>query len=55
MITVNKQLLSGTPADVRATVEDLAGDQDRLDGQVAASAVRLTYPFGHISSIFVLL
>jgi hypothetical protein len=27
MITVNKQLLSGTPDDVRATVEDLARDQ----------------------------
>ena len=28
MITVNKQLLSGTPDDVRTTVEDLARDQD---------------------------
>ena len=28
MITVNKQLLSGTPDDVRTTVEDLASDQD---------------------------
>ena len=28
MITVNKQLLSGTSDDVRTTVEDLASDQD---------------------------
>ena len=28
MITVDKQLLSGTPDDVRTTVEDLARDQD---------------------------
>ena len=28
MITVNKQLLSGTPDEVRTTVEDLARDQD---------------------------
>ena len=28
MITVNKQMLSGTPDDVRRTVEDLARDQD---------------------------
>jgi hypothetical protein len=28
MITVNKQLLSGTPDDVRTTVEDLARGQD---------------------------
>lgn len=28
MLTVNKQLLSGTPDDVRTTVEDLAHDQD---------------------------
>src|SRR5919108_5346977 len=31
MITVNKRLLSGTPDDVRATVEDLARDQDHLE------------------------
>ena len=31
MITVNKQLLSGTPDDVRATVEYLARDQDHLE------------------------
>jgi hypothetical protein len=28
MITVNKQLLTGTPGDIRAKVEDLARDQD---------------------------
>ena len=28
MITVHKQLLSGTPDEVRATVEDLAREQD---------------------------
>ena len=28
MITVNKQLLSGTPGDIRAKVEDLARGQD---------------------------
>ena len=28
MIVVNKRLLSGTPDDVRATVEYLAHDQD---------------------------
>jgi hypothetical protein len=28
MITVHKQLLSGTPDDIRATVEDLAREQD---------------------------
>lgn len=28
MITVNKQLLSGTPGEFRAKVEDLARDQD---------------------------
>lgn len=35
MITMNRQLLSGTPEDVRRTVEDLARDQDDheyLDG-----------------------
>ena len=31
MITVHKQLLSGTPDDVRATVEYLARDQDHLE------------------------
>ena len=31
MITVHKQLLSGTPDDVRATVEYLARDQDDLE------------------------
>jgi hypothetical protein len=31
MITVNKKLLSGTPDDVRATVEHLARGQDRLE------------------------
>jgi hypothetical protein len=31
MITVNKQLLSGTPDDVRATVEHLFRDQDHLE------------------------
>ena len=31
MITVNKQLLSGTPDDVRARVEYLARDQDHLE------------------------
>ena len=28
MITANKQLLSGSPGDIRAMVEDLARDQD---------------------------
>ena len=28
MITMNRQLLSGTPEDVRRTMEDLARDQD---------------------------
>jgi hypothetical protein len=35
MITMNRQLLSGTPEDVRRTMEDLARDQDDheyLDG-----------------------
>jgi anti-anti-sigma regulatory factor len=35
MITTNRQLLSGTPEDVRRTMEDLACDQDDheyLDG-----------------------
>ena len=31
MITVSKQLLSGTPDDVRARVEYLARDQDHLE------------------------
>lgn len=31
MITVNKQLFSGTPDDVRAAVEYLARDQDDLE------------------------
>ena len=31
MITVNKQLLGGTPDDVRATVEHLARDQDHRE------------------------
>jgi hypothetical protein len=31
MITVNKQLLSGTPDDVRATVEHLFRGQDRFE------------------------
>ena len=31
MITVNKQLLRGTPDDVRTMVEDLACDQDHLE------------------------
>jgi hypothetical protein len=31
MITVNKQLLSGTPDDVRTTLEDLARDQDHRE------------------------
>lgn len=31
MITVHKQLLSGTPDDVRAKVEDLAREQDHHD------------------------
>ena len=35
MITMNRQLLSGTPGDVRRTMEDLArdkDDQEYLDG-----------------------
>lgn len=35
MITMNRQLLSGTPEDIRRTMEDLARDQDDheyLDG-----------------------
>ena len=28
MITMNRQLLSGTPEDIRRTMEDLARDQD---------------------------
>jgi hypothetical protein len=35
MITMNRRLLSGTPEDVRCTMEDLARDQDDheyLDG-----------------------
>jgi hypothetical protein len=35
MITVNRQLLSGTPEDVRRALDDLARDQDNheyLDG-----------------------
>jgi hypothetical protein len=31
MITVNKQLLSGTPDEVRTTVEDLAPSQDHFN------------------------